>query len=169
MPSRCDFGLHQWNGGCKCGICGARRDGHHSWNGCTCATCGARRKEEHDWDGCICRICGTIQPPYGGGHDWDGCICRKCGHVLTAISDGHDWNGCTCRKCGTIRSKGHEADENCVCAICGGEAHDWEHIEEEYADTEQFEACGGGLENMWMLHQPGRSFLKCRRCGKESG
>ena len=166
MLSRCNLGFHKWNDSCTCKICGAKRDDHHNWNGCTCTVCGEKRDEEHDWDECVCRICNKKREASAPEHDWDGCICKKCGLVLWSGSDKHDWNGCTCKKCGTVRKEGHELD-GCVCTICGEEVHDWEHIVEEYADTEQFEACGGGLENMWMMHQPGDSFWRCRRCGEE--
>ena len=166
MVSRCDIGFHKWDGGCECTVCGARRDEHHRWNGCKCEVCGQQRDEGHDWDGCICRICGKRKAASAPEHDWDGCTCRKCGHVLWEGSDAHDWNGCTCRKCGTVRNKEHDLDEKCLCRICGQEVHDWRFETEEIADEETFNEMGGGLENMWMMHQPGDTVWTCMRCGK---
>lgn len=165
MVSRCDIGVHKWNGGCTCAVCGEVRDKNHDWQGCKCAICGERRDEGHDWDGCLCRICGQRKGADSPDHDWNGCTCRKCGFIAWEGSDKHDWNGCTCRICGKHRREGHDLDEGCRCRICGNYEHDLEGRLEEWADEEEFEANGGGLENMWMMHQV-RTVYVCRRCGK---
>lgn len=161
MDAKCLVGKHDWDG-CVCASCGRFRDEGHDWDGCRCRKCG--KVGTHDWDGCVCRHCGFVQPEYAGGHDWDGCVCRKCGTRKHVLDDAHDWNGCTCRKCGARRKTGHIAGDDCRCTVCGETAHDWVEETEEFADEEQFDALGGGLENMWMMHQM-RPVWSCRKCG----
>jgi hypothetical protein len=123
--------VHDWNG-CKCKVCGDKRNDQHDWNGCICVRCGYVRETEHNWDGCICTKCKRKRETKD--HAWNECICKKCGEIRDYK---HQWEGCKCKNCGKVRDEDHNWN-GCECIKCNKTRHDWNFVYEEeyYVDGE---------------------------------
>ena len=165
----CFFG-HKWNG-CKCSRCGTTRNENHLWNGCVCAICGNKNPDvsvNHDWrndsnyfndEYCICKKCG-FKKPHNFVSNSNPNIptiarscearCSFCGYVKSF--ERHDLNNkCRCNNCrATIHSP-----QNCVCTVCGKEAHDFEY-KYDYEESDFYEKEGKYTNQRY----------ECKICGK---
>ncbi|MBR2852941.1 MAG: hypothetical protein IKE81_01335 [Clostridia bacterium] len=137
--SKCgtEWTSHLWNSprGCTCTRCGEKRDGvgiNHDWDGCKCRMCGKRRNT-HDWVGCRCRVCGQSRGPLEDGHHWvyepgreitakeHFVRCSVCGWTKTEPHTFRHGDGCSirCSACGYMTEE-HDFVAG-ICRTCGAD------------------------------------------------
>ncbi len=150
MNIYCKLGLHQWSG-CKCTMCGKKRDTEHQWNGCKCTICGKVRDTEHQWKGCRCLTCGKTR---NQGHNLNKCMCTVCHTAMPVwMSDVHLWNGCKCTVCGQVQDEDHE----------------WEIVYDKSCNDCPYQPISvEDLNGSSCYEADGCAHFRCKICGKET-
>lgn len=128
----------------------------HEWDGCKCTICGQRRNEQHKRVGCKCVHCGYSVPEW---HVWEGCKCTRCGAVR---NEEHDWsNGIFCARCNMVRPHKHQwvfhSEERICPDHCAVEIPPFVDEETRDAFCPGPEDCSRAITN---------TYKRCKICGE---